>query len=108
MNIFSSQHVSGIQLALYTGVAAILRDPLMIPDEEVQEVQEVVAGSSSSIANIKEGSSGTENIMKVFSTIELEDYNHNDIEYSKFDESIADMMGNITINNKPSNKDKKT
>ena len=31
--IFSSLHVTGEQLALYTGVAAILRFPLIIPDE---------------------------------------------------------------------------
>jgi protein pelota len=32
--IFSSLHVTGEQLALYTGVAAILRFPLVIPEEE--------------------------------------------------------------------------
>ena len=37
--IFSSLHASGEQLTLYTGVAAVLRFPLTMPDEDDEEGQ---------------------------------------------------------------------
>lgn len=70
--LFSSMHVSGAQLELYTGVAAILRYPLPEPEEE-EEVEEkkiesirtasVVGSMSPSTAAKTARSSGTDSLV---------------------------------------------